>query len=118
LPVFDDYGKLFDALRRNDFFMTTGEILLPEVSVKEAGDGRRIAVRARIQHTFPLRMAEIVWGDGKQTNRKIIPLEETRPFGDFQFSAEAEAGAWKWARFAVWDVAADGAFINPVWRAD
>ncbi len=23
---------------------------------------------------------------------------------------------WQWARVAVWDVAADGAFVNPVWR--
>ena len=44
-----------------------------------------IAVQARIQHTFPLEMAEIVWGDGKQTYRKTIPLTETHPFGDFTF---------------------------------
>jgi hypothetical protein len=115
LPAFGEYGKLLDAVRRGAFFMTTGEILLPEVSIKEVAGGR-IAVRARIQHTFPLNMAEIVWGDGKETYRKIIPLTETRPFGDFSFSAEAEGGNWKWARFAVWDVAADGAFVNPVWR--
>jgi len=28
-----------------------------------------------------------------------------------------EGGNWKWARLGVWDVAADGAFVNPVWRA-
>jgi len=62
-------------------------------------------------------MAEIVWGDGSETHRKTIPLTETRAFGDFSFSGEAEGGDWKWARLAVWDVAADGAFVNPVWRA-
>ena len=31
---------------------------------------------------------------------------------------EADAPGWKWARLAVWDVAADGAFTNPVWRKD
>ena len=115
LPAFDQYGQLLDALRRSNFFVTTGEVLLPEVSITEAAGGR-IGVRARIQHTFPLEMAEIVWGDGVQTFRKTIPLDETRPFGDFAFSAEADGGNWKWARFAVWDVAADGAFGNPVWR--
>jgi hypothetical protein len=115
LPTFDDYGKLLDALRRGDFFTTTGEILLPDLSIKEGAPGR-IVVKARIQHTLPLEMAEIVWGDGSETHRKTIPLTETRPFGDFSFSAEADAGNWKWARFAVWDVAADGAFVNPVWR--
>jgi hypothetical protein len=61
-------------------------------------------------------MAEIVWGNGSETHRKTVPLTETRPYGEFIFSAEADAGSWKWARFAVWDVAADGAFVNPVWR--
>jgi hypothetical protein len=115
VPHFEDYGKLLDALRRGDFFTTTGEILLPEVSIAEGGAGR-IVVKAHIQHTFPLEMAEIVWGDGSETHRKTIPLHETHPFGDFQFSAEADGGNWKWARFAVWDVAADGAFVNPTWR--
>ena len=50
------------------------------------------------ERVIPLEMAEIVWGDGAQTYRKIIPLTETRPFGAFQFSAEAEGGNWKWAR--------------------
>jgi len=35
---------------------------------------------------------------------------------DFVFTGEADGGSWKWARFAVWDVAADGAFVNPVWK--
>jgi hypothetical protein len=117
LPNFDHYGSLLDALRRGDFFTTTGEILLPEVSIMEGANGR-IVVKAHIQHTFPLEMAEIVWGDGSQTYRKTIPLGETHPFGDFQFSGEAEGGNWKWARFAVWDVAADGAFVNPTWRSN
>ena len=40
-----------------------------------------IAVRARVSYTFPLRMAEIVWGNGTDTQRKIIPLDETHEFG-------------------------------------
>jgi len=116
LPAFDNYGKLLDAVRQGDFFTTTGEILLPDVQITE-GAGGRIVVRARIQHTFPLNMAEVVWGNGSETHRKIIPLTETRPFGGFTFSTEVESADWKWARFAVWDIAADGAFVNPTWRS-
>ncbi|MFN7992309.1 MAG: hypothetical protein U0Q18_01825 [Bryobacteraceae bacterium] len=116
VPAFRDYGKLLEAIARGDFFVTTGEVLLPEVRI-DPGAGETIRVHARVQHTLPLEMAEIVWGDGSQTYRKIVPLTETGPFGDFSFSAEAEAKAWKWARFAVWDVAADGAFVNPVPRS-
>jgi len=116
LPSFDHYGTLLDTLRRGEFFVTTGEVLLPEVAIT-VGAGGSIVVKARIRHSFPLEMAEIVWGDGSETYRKTIPLTETHPFGDFSFAAEAQGGNWKWARFAVWDVAADGAFVNPVWRA-
>jgi hypothetical protein len=115
LPGFDDYEKLLEALQRGDFFTTTGEVLLPDVRIAEERGGR-IAVQARIQHTFPLEMAEIVWGDGQQTYRKTIPLSETHPFGDFTFRGNAEGGNWAWARLAVWDVAGNGAFVNPVSR--
>jgi hypothetical protein len=115
VPSFDNYGSLLDALRRGDFFVSTGEVLLPDIAITE-GSGGRISVRARVHHTFPLEMAEIVWGDGVESHQKLIPLTETRSFGDFSFSAEADGGNWKWARLAVWDVAANGAFANPVWR--
>jgi hypothetical protein len=115
LPTFDNYGQLLDAIRQGDFFVSTGEVLLPEVKIAAAPLGR-ISVHARIKNTFPLQMAEVVWGDESQTHSKIIPLTETHEFGDLQFSTEVDAGNWKWARFAVWDVAANGAFVNPVWR--
>jgi hypothetical protein len=116
VPRFDDYGRLLDAVRGGDFFVSTGEVLLPEVSIAGTAPGR-IRVRARIRHTFPLEMAEIVWGAGNETHRKTIPLTETLPYGDFWFADEAESPNWEWARFAVWDVAANGAFVNPVWAA-
>ena len=116
LPAFDDYGKLLEALQRGDFFTTTGEVLLTDVQIS-GNEGGRLAVQARIRHTFPLEMAEIVWGDGRQTYRKQMPLSETHAFGDFTFRDNAEGGDWTWARIAVWDVAGNGAFVNPVWRS-
>ncbi|MCI0350442.1 MAG: hypothetical protein L0Z53_13535, partial [Acidobacteriales bacterium] len=69
-----------------------------------------------VQWTFPLRFAEIVWGDGHGTDREIIPLEKTREFNSQTFEWKAKAEGWKWARVAVWDIAGNGAFVNPVWR--
>jgi hypothetical protein len=63
-----------------------------------------------------LRFAEIVWGDGKATQRQTIPLDTTREFGSSTFTWKARADGWKWARLAVWDIAGNGAFVNPVWR--
>jgi hypothetical protein len=93
VPSFDDYGKVLDALRRGDFFITTGEVLLPKVSIKEGADGR-IIVRARIEHTFPLQMAETVWGDGSQAHRKTIPLTETHQFGTRPLSSKLSASVF------------------------
>jgi hypothetical protein len=116
LPAFDGYGAVLEAIGRGDFFVTTGEVLLPRVDIR-AGGGDEILVRASAQWTFPLRMAEIVWGDGAKTERVTIPLDATRTLGQSEFNWKAHAPGWKWARAAVWDVAANGAFVNPVWRA-
>ncbi|HLJ13944.1 MAG TPA: hypothetical protein VKV15_05565, partial [Bryobacteraceae bacterium] len=115
LPSFDHYGELLDAVARGDYFVTTGEILLPTSSIRP-GSGDQVQVHTSVSYTFPLEMVEVVWGDGSRTERKIIPLNTTRQFKDTTFDWEVDAPNWKWARFAIWDVAGNGAFVNPVWR--
>lgn len=116
VPSFENSGRLLDAVARGDFFITTGEILLPSVRVQD-GAGK-IVVEANMQYTYPLEMAEVVWGDGSQTFRKVIPLTDVHEFGEKTFRWNVDAKDWKWARLAVWDVAGNGAFTNPVWRED
>lgn len=115
LPGFDQYGRVLDVLARGDFFISTGEVLLPELDISTSSPDV-VTARARVRWTFPLAFAEIVWGDGAQTQRTVIPLDTTRQFGSASFEWKAEAKGWKWARVAVWDVAGNGAFVNPVWR--
>jgi hypothetical protein len=114
LPDFDNYGRVIDALNRGDFFISTGEVTLPKVEIARDPAGR-ITARVEAQWTFPLQFAEVVWGDGLQTQRKIFTLDATREFGSAKFEWKIEAQGWKWARVAVWDIAGNGAFINPVW---
>ena len=116
LPDFDHYKDLLEPFARGEFFTSTGEVLLPEVLISAASENK-VKVTTRILWNFPLRFAEIVWGDGQRIERKIISLEETRPFGSRTFHWGIEAPGWKWARVAVWDVAGNGAFVNPVWRS-
>jgi hypothetical protein len=97
LPSFDKRDDLLGAVRRGDFFVSTGEVLLPEVKIS-AGSKDRIVVAANIRNNFPLQMAEIVWGDGKETYRKTFPLTDSAPFGTITFKGEADAKGWKWAR--------------------
>ena len=115
LPPFDRWGDALEPLARGEFFTTTGEVLLPVVDLSGSTDDR-IQARVDIEWTFPLRFAEIVWGAGDETHREIVPLADTRPFGTDSFQWSVEAEGWDWARVAVWDVAANGAFVNPTWR--
>jgi hypothetical protein len=115
LPSFDHYDRVFQAIQKGDGFITTGEVLLPSFSLAAEGD-HAIRVSAKVTSTFPLRIAEIVWGDGSATHRTIVDLQSAPPFDDHQYEWSAETPGWTWARFAVWDVAGDGAFSNPVWR--
>lgn len=114
LPSYEHYGDLLDAVAKGDAFISTGEILIPDAKLSSAGE--MITAAVTVDYTFPLNIAEIVWGDGSATHRKIIPLGETREFGHKAFQWTTEAKNWKWARLAVWDVAGDGAFTNPIWR--
>ena len=116
LPDFEHYGEALEPLADGDFFTTTGEILMPEVDLSGSTADRLVA-RVQADWTFPLRFGEIVWGDESGTKREIIPLVDTGAFGSETFEWSVDAKGWKWARVAIWDVAANGAFINPVWSA-
>jgi len=115
LPSFDHYDRIVKSVEKGDGFITTGEILLPAASMSAVGD-HSIRVAAKISSTFPLRVAELVWGDGAKTHRQLIDLNSTPAFDDHVYSWLLETPGWTWARFAVWDVAGDGAFTNPIWR--
>ena len=114
LPSYDHYGQLLDALAQGHYFMSTGEILIPDAELKGAGEV--VTASATVEYTFPLRMAEIVWGDGAGVHRQEIPLDDSHEFGTRKFRWEVGAKGWKWARLAIWDVAGNGAFTNPIWR--
>jgi hypothetical protein len=115
LPEFDRWGDVLAPLAQGEFFTTTGEVLLPKVDLSKSTSDV-VAATVEVQWTLPLRFAEIVWGDGKTTHREIIQLAETREFGRHTFEWKAPAAGWQWARLAVWDVAGNGAFVNPVWK--
>jgi len=115
VPPFERYGELLDTMRRGDFFMSTGEVLMPEHSIRETAPGKLLAV-ADLRYTLPLQFAEVVWGDGENTHRKIHSLETTRAFGSHKIEFTVDAPGWRWARLAVWDIAGNGAFANPIWN--
>jgi hypothetical protein len=112
LPSVDDMSPLIDAIHRGDYFVTSGEVLIPSFSLR--GTGSRRTITAEIEWTFPLDFVEVVWGDGRTTGRRIIPTTELPPFGRHRFEIPFDAVGQKWVRFAAWDSAGNGALVQPV----
>ena len=104
------------ALRAGTFFVTTGEVLLHDVSVEQS-ESEGVVV-AEVEWTFPLEFAEVVWGDGKRVYRKLSSATDQPPFGRQQFRIPFDRSQAKWVRFAVWDSAGNGAFSQPVHLED
>jgi len=109
----DDWSPVLNALRRGDFFATTGEILISGYKVEGTGDRRTIA--ADVEWTFPLAFVEVVWGDGTKIDRQVVSATDLGPFGTKHFAIPFNAAGQAWVRFAVWDSAGNGAFVQPVW---
>jgi hypothetical protein len=114
VPSFDRWSDALAALAKGDYFTTTGEVLLPRANLLPNGD--QITAKVSVTWTFPLRMAEMVWGDGAETHRQTIPLTDSKEFDQRDFAWDVKAPQWKWARLAVWDIAGNGAFTTPIWR--
>jgi hypothetical protein len=108
-PTPDDWSPVLDCLRRGDFFVTTGEVLIHSF---EAKDGK---VRADLEWTLPLRQAELAAWDGREVRRRTIPLPATTEGGRAVFEWPLEVPEARWVRLEAWDVATNGAFTQPLW---
>jgi hypothetical protein len=109
---FDEgWQSVVDALHDGKFFVTTGEVLLPLVEIEPFGQP---TLHVRVDHTFPLAFAEVITGDGKTITRQHVDLTDTRAFGSRELRVPLNLAGKTWYRFEVWDVAANGAFTQPV----
>jgi hypothetical protein len=109
----DDYSPILKALRDGNFFATTGEILIRNYGV--GGTGNQRTITADVEWTFPLNFVEVVWSDGRKVDRQVIPATDLPSFGTKHFAIRFDASGKAWVRFAVWDSAGNGAFVQPVW---
>jgi hypothetical protein len=112
VPTVDDMSSIINALKKGDYFMTTGEILIPYYEL--SGEGNERTIIAEMEWTFPLDFIEVVWGDGENTGRKIISATDLLPFGKKRFEIPIDVRGKKWVRLAVWDVAMNGALVQPL----
>ncbi|MBC7809058.1 MAG: hypothetical protein H7145_23225, partial [Akkermansiaceae bacterium] len=124
LPRFSDgWQPVLDSLRKGRFFTSTGEVLIPRFTVGGTGSGgtldvaRKTAttIKVNLEWTFPLAFAEVISGDGKQVFRQRIALSDTQAFGKRDLDIPVDLKGRTWVRFEAWDIAANGAYTQPVW---
>jgi hypothetical protein len=113
VPLYNEsWAPIVEGIRAGNFFGTTGEILFHNWGIE--GSGSKSIYDATIEYTFPLDFAELVLSDGTHVDRQIISLTDTTPFGTKSFKIPFDATGKKWVRFAVWDSAGDGAWLQPI----
>jgi len=113
VPKFDDgWAPVLKTMRNGDFFNTSGEVLFRSWGIE--GTGAKSFYNADVEWTFPPEFAELVWSDGRKTERRIIPLTDMAPLTSHKFHIPFDAAGKKWVRFAVWDSAGNGAIGEPV----
>ena len=112
LPAPDDASAVIRTLMRGDYFVSSGEVLIPSYAVRGSGNKRTIV--ADVEWTFPLDFVEVVWGDGQHTDRQIISTSDLPAFGRHHFQIPFDATGKKWVRFAAWDAAGNGALVQPI----
>ncbi len=112
LPPPSDASPVVEAMLNGDYFVTSGEVLIPAYEVRGAGSTRTVV--ADVEWTFPLAFVEVVWGDGTTTGRQVVSATNLPPFGRQRFEIPFGAAGKKWVRFAAWDSAGNGALVQPV----
>ena len=112
LPPPGDYTPVIDALARGNYFVTSGEVLIPSHRYEGRGAGMRLV--ADVEWTFPLAFAEVVVGDGTRTTTHEVSASDLPAFGRHTFTIPFDASGQAWVRFAAWDTAGNGAMTMPV----
>ncbi|WP_165074086.1 CehA/McbA family metallohydrolase domain-containing protein [Paludisphaera rhizosphaerae] len=119
----DGWKPVLDVLRGGRFFTTTGEVLIPDLTIGGKPSGQTLGpigdgpvmLEATLEWTFPMAFAEVVSGEGRRIFRQHIDLTDTEEFGSRKLRIPIDLKNCTWARFEAWDVAGDGAFTQPVW---
>ena len=122
IPKYEEgWQPVLDALSGGEFFVSTGEVLIPEFSIEGGQSGETIpasdnmSLEIELQWTYPLAYMEVVSGDGSQVNRLRFDLSDTTEFDSTNMQINVDLSQASWARVEVWDIARNGAFTQPVW---
>ena len=112
LPEPGNYAPIVSALSNGDYFVTSGEVLIPSHAYERQGGTTMLT--AEVEWTFPLAFVEVVVGDGERTTTFEVSATDLPAFGRHTFQVPFDATGQAWARFAAWDSAGNGAMTMPV----
>jgi hypothetical protein len=112
LPEPGNYAPIIDALEGGNYFVTSGEVLIP--SHRYEGSGANMSVVAEVEWTFPLEFVEVVFGDGVRTTSRRMSATDLPAFGSETFTIPFDSTGQAWVRFAAWDSAGNGAMTMPI----
>ena len=124
LPKFSEgWRSVVGSLRLGQFFVTTGEVLMPEFQVngRPSGSGvvvkpgEKAEIRVDLSWTFPLRSVELISGDGSKVFRERVDCSDFGPFHKRTMRFTPNLTGRTWIRLEAWDIASNGAFTQPVW---
>jgi hypothetical protein len=122
IPRYEDgWQPVLDVLSNGEFFVTTGEVLIPKFSINNYESGEtaladdQMSLEIELEWTYPLAYIELVSGDGNSVTRQRFDLTNTKEFGSQSIATTVDLSNAKWARVEVWDIARNGAFTQPVW---
>jgi len=112
VPTVDDMSPIVEAFRSAEYFVTSGEVLIPSFSYEVVGDQTYFV--AEVEWTFPLEFVELVFGDGESTKRIEFMTRDLEEFGKKTFRLPFDPTGKAWVRFAAWDMATNGALLQPI----
>ncbi|ETZ21124.1 hypothetical protein [Pedobacter sp. V48] len=119
LPEFNKgWQPVLDVMQQGKFFASTGEVLIPELTINGKRSGETIAldksgfanVKLKLNWTFPMNFVEIISGDGSKVYREQVDLTKTKAFGSELLQFKTKLNNRTWVRVEAWDIAANGAF--------
>lgn len=117
-PYAKGWQPVLTAMQKGKFFSSTGEVLLPELTINDKISGETLtldkngsaSIKLKINWTFPMNFIEVISGDGKKVFHDKIDLSDTKAFGEKSFNFKTKLKGRTWVRVEAWDIAANGAF--------
>ena len=109
-----DWSPVLKAMRDGNFFVSTGRDR-PIKNYLVTGSGNSADDYGGCRMDVPDGVHGNRHGGRQSCYQRVITATEMQAFGTRKLTIPFDATGKKWVRFAMWDVAGNGAFTQPQW---